>query len=321
MSTPKTEDDLKYLQKKIKYSTISAIVIAIAIFSSYIGYLGIYKDLQLSSDSGIWGTFGDFIGGLLNPIIAGLAFYWLTESVLIHKKELSETQNVLKETEKTQKKQRFENSFFSLLEQMNAVYIQLNTPDMRPNSRSKNVFNFSEPNRSKLETLHQEVFINNFQIYGINSNLKKMRENSADTNHYFRIIYQLLKFILTNASIDKQNIELNKKNHPETPTFEELLKRNITNDEKFYSNIVRSFLSKEVTKLLAVNCIDVNKTSEHLKDENNPKYQDYKKFRSLIERYAILEHLTEINDINGLENYYKKEAFGSNKEITTLYNK
>ncbi|MFC3359026.1 hypothetical protein ACFSKY_13560 [Azotobacter chroococcum] len=53
------------------------------------------NDQQLSTDAGLWGTFGDFVGGLINPLIAYFAFYWLTQSVLIQKTELSETKDAL----------------------------------------------------------------------------------------------------------------------------------------------------------------------------------------------------------------------------------
>lgn len=47
-------------------------------------------------DSGHWGTFGDFIGGILNPTFALLAFYWLTYSVRLQIKELRETKEELR---------------------------------------------------------------------------------------------------------------------------------------------------------------------------------------------------------------------------------
>lgn len=35
-----------------------------------------------------WGQFGDFVGGVLNPLISFGAFYWLSTSVLMQKQEL-----------------------------------------------------------------------------------------------------------------------------------------------------------------------------------------------------------------------------------------
>lgn len=59
----------------------------------------------LSTSSSDWGTFGDYIGGILNPIMALFAFYWLTRSILIQKKELEESQNALRDSSKSQAEQ------------------------------------------------------------------------------------------------------------------------------------------------------------------------------------------------------------------------
>ncbi|PST95726.1 hypothetical protein C9I87_08750 [Photobacterium iliopiscarium] len=307
MSTKEKEDDLKDLQKKIRFSTIIAIIIVTTVFSSYIGYLGIYKDLQISSDSGIWGTFGDFIGGLLNPIIAGLAFYWLTQSVLIQKKELSETQNVLKETENTQKKQRFENSFFALLEQMNSVYNKLDTQiaSNKNHGNNYNIPNFTVIDRSILEELYISVFPYNRNTKDIEESYLTLQRNDSNISHYFRIIYQILKFILSNYDGNYNNGQ----------SFDSLLSRPVTETEKFYSNIVRSFLSNEVTKLLAINCIDLDQNDiiYHLNRSDHLRLTNYKKFRALIERYAMLEHISDLNKMQKLTNYYDKTAFGNNK--------
>lgn len=52
-----------------------------------------------------WGQFGDYIGGLLNPVVALFAFYWLTRSVKIQKEELSETKTALQESKQAQERQ------------------------------------------------------------------------------------------------------------------------------------------------------------------------------------------------------------------------
>lgn len=53
-------------------------------------------------DSGHWGTFGDFIGGILNPTFALLAFYWLTYSVRLQIKELRDTKQELRRAAQAQ---------------------------------------------------------------------------------------------------------------------------------------------------------------------------------------------------------------------------
>lgn len=56
-----------------------------------------YEKLKrpFSVDPEQWGQFGDFIGGVLNPLMAFAAFYWLTQSVKVQKNELLETRIAL----------------------------------------------------------------------------------------------------------------------------------------------------------------------------------------------------------------------------------
>lgn len=52
---------------------------------------------QLSNNQEVWGQFGDFIGGILNPVVAFAAFYYLWTSVRIQRKELAASTKALTE--------------------------------------------------------------------------------------------------------------------------------------------------------------------------------------------------------------------------------
>jgi large-conductance mechanosensitive channel len=41
----------------------------------------------LSDKNEVWGTFGDYVGGILNPIIAAFAFYLIARTYELQKKE------------------------------------------------------------------------------------------------------------------------------------------------------------------------------------------------------------------------------------------
>jgi len=43
--------------------------------------------LKLSMDNDDWGTFGDYIGGVLNPLIAGFVFYYVVKTYELQKIE------------------------------------------------------------------------------------------------------------------------------------------------------------------------------------------------------------------------------------------
>lgn len=70
--------------------------IAAAAIGGYFVYFGLMVGQPAATDPDKWGTFGDFFGGLMNPIVAFAAFYWLTQSVKLQKQELAETRHELK---------------------------------------------------------------------------------------------------------------------------------------------------------------------------------------------------------------------------------
>jgi hypothetical protein len=97
--------DLAQLDRSIARSQwIGLAVISLALLL-YAGWFWMLKSKPLSEDSGSWGEFGDYVGGLLNPLVAYFAFYWLTRSVRLQKEELFETRVALQESSQSQKKQ------------------------------------------------------------------------------------------------------------------------------------------------------------------------------------------------------------------------
>lgn len=70
--------------------------VAACLVGGYLVYFGLILGQKPATDADKWGTFGDFVGGLLNPIVAFAAFFWLTESVKLQKLELAATRAELK---------------------------------------------------------------------------------------------------------------------------------------------------------------------------------------------------------------------------------
>lgn len=286
MTTDAT-DEIKNLENAINRTKLFAIAFIIIIPAVYFIWFYFLNDQPLSKDSSMWGTFGDFIGGVLNPVVALLAFYWLTKSVLIQKTELAETQKILAETEKaqrnqsvTQEKKRFEDTFYSLLGQFNSVFDSLSSTP-------------SHQNESPFRKLYKNTisFTPKYDQQGL---VKAMHYQSQESSHYFRILYHLLKFILLNHDSSKSDRDFNTS-----------IEENISTDEKFYSNIVRSFLNKQIIQFLAINC---------LVDEDH----DFYKFKLLVERYSMLEHLIldfDLTNRNFIIDGYSPSAFGTNQTV------
>lgn len=249
-----------------------------------------------SNENSDWGTFGDFLGGTLNPIFGFLSLIALLLTIALQSKELEstrielersasaqeKTEAALNKQSDTQQKQQFENTFFSLLDQHNKALEKISTPT------GKYADGLSDLNIVRLSVFSEK----NSNLQGAKDSLEK---HNGICGHYFRVLYQVLKFIATNV--------------PEGNIGSEFSQDIIANcelapSEKMYSNIVRSFLSYDATQLLAINCYCANNSDT------------YWNFKLLIERYSFLEHMPfkiEDNDhllLISTREFYEKNAFG-----------
>lgn len=74
-----------------KWFVLVICLIVIAVFGCY---LFNFND-QISDKNEVWGTFGDYVGGILNPVIAAFAFYLITKTYELQKIELEESRKLL----------------------------------------------------------------------------------------------------------------------------------------------------------------------------------------------------------------------------------
>jgi hypothetical protein len=243
------------------------------------------------------GTFGDFIGGTLNPILSFLTFMGLLITIILQSKELEQTRQELQRSaeaqEKTEitlkiqtknlEKQKFENTFFSLLNQHNELLKELNQIDI---------------NRTGNKTIIQEINSIIFKKSTLDDAKKELESNNQKCGHYYRVLYQILKFIATehpDSQIRKDKINIDKD-----------LLSNTDETEKFYSNIVRSFLNNDIIQVLAINCYCVD------------QFDTYYTYKLLVERYSFFEHMPFPPDKIALmeaKQHYLNKAFGNSTYI------
>lgn len=77
----------------------------IGVVGAYYLRFGHCMNLGAATDPGDWGAFGDYIGGLLNPLISLFAFYWLGSSVRLQVQQIDDSAETMKQTALHQKKQ------------------------------------------------------------------------------------------------------------------------------------------------------------------------------------------------------------------------
>lgn len=271
---------------------------AVAAFLIVLGlYIAYFKNLSITNDSATWGTFGDYLGGTLNPIISFLALIGLLYTIHQQAQEMQATREELKQAAEQQRKQveqqsrqseifnlqQFESTFFSLLEQHNKI-----------------IENLIEAKISDLTNITID------EKFNIDCYVKDNIRQNPLPKQYFIILFQILKFISLSLSKDIEGktdnkITINDFSHDNQQSREKLSNHYINPQEKIYSNILRSFIPNDILKLLILNCLSLDKDSK----EHNLK--TFYNFQGLLNRYQFLEHLhLTIHTIN---NYYDNYDF------------
>lgn len=230
-----------------------ALLCSIALISLYA-----YKFLgPLSNDQGVWGQFGDYVGGILNPLFSVTALFALLYTIVLQTKELRESSEQLEKSAdalSTQNsvllKQSFETSFFNLMSQFNELVRDL----VAPNGSSKGKECFQWLNNSLVKQYMHNVVRGDFvepENDAVNLQYTDFyKYNGHLIGHYFRTLYNILKFI--------NNSQIN-------PT-----------EKKFYTNIVRAQLSKYELSLILYNCAST---------------YGREKLLPLVVKYDLLKHL------------------------------
>jgi hypothetical protein len=250
-------------------------IAAVAAFLIILGlYIAYFKNLSVTNDSATWGTFGDYLGGTLNPIISFLALIGLLYTIHQQAQEMQATREELKQAAEQQRRQseifnlqQFESTFFSLLDQHNNI-----------------IENLIESKISDLTniTINEEFRADRY----IKDNI---RQNPL-LKRYFIILFQILKIISLSLSKDIEgktgnNITINDFSHDNQKSKEKLSNLYINPQEKIYSNIIRAFIPNYILKLLIFNCLPLDDKHE---GQNSTIFYN---FQGLINRYNFLEHL------------------------------
>jgi hypothetical protein len=184
----------------------------------------------LSPNPEHWGQFGDFLGGVLNPtfsflaLIALLATFSLQiKELKISTKELKNSASALTKQNETLRQQKFEGSFFQLLNLHNTIVNSIDLDSAKKTTKGRDCFRVFlkrlEGEISKIKNCNEQEFKAIYSVYFI--------EHEPELGHYFRLLYNIIKLIKTTPDIDK----------------------------KFYTNIVRAQLSSAELMLIFYNCI------------------------------------------------------------------
>ena len=92
--SPEVDGELEILKRSARYWTYGLMAfVGLALLFYMTRFL--LAGSGLSSDPAAWGQFGDYFGGLLNPVIAFSAFLWLARGVQIQRQEMRDAYRAL----------------------------------------------------------------------------------------------------------------------------------------------------------------------------------------------------------------------------------
>lgn len=302
------EDDLD--RRTIEFIKVPIVAI-VGILGFYLFNFGMQG---ISSDQEIWAQFGDYFGGILNPILAFIALIALLKTIQLQsralevsKEELSATRKELEKSRLAQEEQSqslklqnkatniqvFESTFFQLSNQWSSTRESLKISKLSSENNSG-----YENGAGGCATI--TIGIDNEDLHHYTSDLavngqtvirhyltilKKYYEKYDEfndnyelyTGSYFGQAYQIIKFI------------------DETK---------ITNKQR-YINIFRAQFTKNELEFLFYHCLgSIGK----------------RKFKKLIEKYEFFEHIIHNDDIDKPLKEYDIRAFGRNEFLLNKYN-
>ncbi len=217
------------------------VVSVVAVFAAFLVLLSLLVLFIPKVTTAETGVFGDSFG-VLTSLFSGLAFAGMIITILmqrdelgLQRKELELTRNELAGQREQQiaqnetlRKQNFENTFFELLKLFNDITNSIDIDEGKQEFRGRDCFQkFNE----RFHRLYNNLINNKKEEPGIKlleqSYTSFHAGNQSDVGHYFRSLYNIIKFV-HNSEIE---------------------------DKKFYTNLVRAQLSSFELVMLFYNCL------------------------------------------------------------------
>ncbi len=205
-----------------------------------------------SSQQEVWGTFGDYFGGLLNPVLSFLALIALLYTIVIQMEELNHSREELAKSShamgkqaNTSAEQLLESTFFHMLRLHNAI-VQDFKMGSHEGRKCGNVLLTRFANKwdnVALSIKNKDELATLILVYD-----EFYQQDGNMLGHYFRNLFQIVKFV------DESGIK----------------------NQKRHIDLLRAQLSRSEQLLLFLNVVA------------GPGRE---KFKPLVEKFSLLEHL------------------------------
>ncbi|MGY2293493.1 hypothetical protein ACW9H6_27555 [Pseudomonas sp. SDO528_S397] len=98
------------------FVSLAAVLIIVLVFYAYIEMFGTLRQVNREG----WGQFGDFIGGLTNPLLSFLGLLVLLNTFSMQLRDSKRTSESIRRQLEVSEKEKFENTFFKLVDRLDA---------------------------------------------------------------------------------------------------------------------------------------------------------------------------------------------------------
>lgn len=276
-----------------------AILVSLGIIGLWVLTLFLLKDKPDATR----GTFGDMFGSI-NALFSGLALAGIILTILLQRKELSLQRQELRDTRKefeiqneTLKLQRFENTFFSLLNLHHQIVSSIDYRYYKSKEGDGSLQRMIKVGSEEKEIVvinGRDVFRHRYNIMQVDLKgnplayekkyLKHYEQAQTDFGHYFRNLYRMIKLV------DQTDFFYSSNEVSENDIFKIKYK---------YTSIIRSQISDYELLWTFYNCLSKNGVD---------------KFKPLIEQYSLLKNIP-MNLIANVDHIklYNKKAFNPEK--------
>ncbi len=193
---------------------------------------------ELADSNEIWGQFGDYLGGLLNPIFGFLSLIAILATLFVQgqelrysTEELAKSAEALKLQSEAMVQQNFENTFFQLLRLHNDIVNAIDlreTQTLQVTSKGRDCFRPFYKRFKDHWTKQSSEHTDRSDRERINHlYLAYYPRIEAELGHYFRSLYNIVKLV------DRSSVA----------------------NKRLYTNLIRAQLSKFELALLFYNCL------------------------------------------------------------------
>jgi hypothetical protein len=207
-----------------------------------------------------FGEWGDFFGGVLNPIFTLLTFTGVLITIVLQQTELRESRaemrrsaDALQEQTKSLQRQNFEATFFQMLSVHTALVSAIDlVDDQNRTTRGRDCFNVFYTRLNKIYRDQLEKSNGKYSDEKVLRLSYKLfwKKHQVELGHYFRYLYNTVRFVNESAFVGGP-----------------------------YIRLVRAQLSDQETLLLFYNCI----ASEY-----------GERFKILAEEFSLLDNMPKI---------------------------